>query len=1056
MRRKIYLSAISIIICTIKMNAAVITVNPAGGANYTSLSSAISAALSGDTIMLSGTITGEGVAGEGIIINKNISIFGVSPSTSIIQAAASQNTANRRVITVYANRTVLLKNLTIRHGKTATSGYPQQWGGGILNYGILTVDNCIIRNNNANSSGGGIYNDSYYQVGANGNLTVTNSTVCNNVGADYGSGICSGYFTTVMKLTNVTVFGNTGSSAIALDRSANTYITNCTVANNGSSGIWTYAGGNTLYMKNTIVADNASTDFVLLSGAAVVESHNIVESSSGYTFTGSGTITGQQTYLDLDNVLLDNGSLFETPTLALYASSVAIDAGTSSGMNGVVPIPCKDQRGYMSATTRDIGAFEYDAALNVPGSITVSAHPSPVVACSGSPAVFSISSNAESFQWRKNGNPIRGATSSVLTINSPGVTDAATYDCVLSKSCAVMLSNTATLTLDNAPPAFDVATLPDIVVSCGSAVSAPTATDNCSGSITGITSDPTNFSTPGIYAINWTYSDANGNNSYQTQNVFVEDTIAPVPQLSSLPQITADCYVTLNAPLANDNCAGTLSAITNDPVTYMVPGTYQVNWIYSDGNGNSFTQVQAVLITDAIAPVPDVNSLPLISSSCSVSLVPPTATDNCSGLVMASTSDPTTFSVPGNYTVTWTYNDGNGNTSTQTQQVEVTDNIAPVADVASLPQITADCSVQVAAPSATDNCAGSVIATTSDPQYYNSPGSYIINWVYDDGHGNQSGQSQNIVITDNQAPVPVVSSLPDIHASCGYMALAPQSMDNCAGTVNAHTADPVVFGTTGTYQIEWIYSDGNGNSVSQTQNVIITDQIAPVPDLHTLPAVSAICNVTLTPPGASDNCNGNIIATSSDPISYTEPGQYNVTWIYEDASGNSVSQNQTVIITGLDLSVSQNGNTLVSGATSVSYQWLNCSAGFSLVPGQNTATFSPAVSGDYAVRISNGICADTSACYSVIVTSSEYGYLNNSTSFAFYPNPSSGIVNADLTAFNKILKLSLLNHLGEEVKEWNHLKGGRHSLDLGELASGLYHVRIITEEKVLSDRIIIQ
>jgi hypothetical protein len=55
--------------------------------------------------------------------------------------------------------------------------------------------------------------------------------------------------------------------------------------------------------------------------------------------------------------------------------------------------------------------------------------------------------------------------------------------------------------------------------------------------------------------------------------------------------------------------------------------------------------------------------------------------------------------------VTWTYNDGNGNTSTQTQNVVINDTTAPVASVASLADVTAQCSVtSLVAPTATDNC----------------------------------------------------------------------------------------------------------------------------------------------------------------------------------------------------------------------------------------------------------------------------------------------------------------------------------------------------------------
>lgn len=57
----------------------------------------------------------------------------------------------------------------------------------------------------------------------------------------------------------------------------------------------------------------------------------------------------------------------------------------------------------------------------------------------------------------------------------------------------------------------------------------------------------------------------------------------------------------------------------------------------------------------------------------------PTATDNCTGQITATTSDPLDYSAQGTYTITWNYNDGNGNASSQTQTV--------IVDASSLDQV---------------------------------------------------------------------------------------------------------------------------------------------------------------------------------------------------------------------------------------------------------------------------------------------------------------------------------------------------------------------------------
>ena len=85
--------------------------------------------------------------------------------------------------------------------------------------------------------------------------------------------------------------------------------------------------------------------------------------------------------------------------------------------------------------------------------------------------------------------------------------------------------------------------------------------------------------------------------------------------------------------------------------------------------------------------------------------------------------------------------------------VIVKDNESPVPDLATLPDVTGQCSATATAPSATDNCAGSVIGTTSDSTSYSTQGTRTITWTYNDGKGNTSTQSQTVIVHDTQNPV---------------------------------------------------------------------------------------------------------------------------------------------------------------------------------------------------------------------------------------------------------------------------------------------------------------
>jgi hypothetical protein len=355
-----------------------------------------------------------------------------------------------------------------------------------------------------------------------------------------------------------------------------------------------------------------------------------------------------------------------------------------------------------------------------------------------------------------------------------------------------------------------------------------------------------------------------------------------------------------DTPTATDNCAGALTATTGDSLTYNTQGTNTIHWTFDDGNGNTIGQTQRVIVADTTAPVPDLVSLPDVVAQCSVSVTNvPAATDNCSGTVTGTTEDTLTYSEQGTNTIHWVFSDGHGNTSSQNQRVIVRDTIAPVAEVDELSVVTGQCSATVTAPTATDNCDGAITATTEDPTTYNAQGTNVVHWVYTDSKGNTSTQNQTVIVADTIAPVPDAESLPDVIAQCAVTVTnVPTATDACVGAINGTTEDPLTYSEQGTNTIHWVFADGRGNSVEQTQRVIIQDTVAPVPDVETLPVIGGGIPLVLTAPTATDACVGTVVATTEDPTTYDTIGTNTVHWVYDDGHGNTTEQTQTVIIDG--------------------------------------------------------------------------------------------------------------------------------------------------------------
>jgi gliding motility-associated-like protein len=443
--------------------------------------------------------------------------------------------------------------------------------------------------------------------------------------------------------------------------------------------------------------------------------------------------------------------------------------------------------------------------------------------------------------------------------------------------------------------------IPDVTGECVVVVTPPTTTDFCDGTVTGTTLDPLVYTSEGLYTISWTFTDLAGNSIVLPQNVIVDDVTAPVPVIPALPNVNAECQVaSIIPPTAMDNCSSIITAVTSTIFPITTPGLTLIVWSYDDGNGNVITQNQEVNILDVTSPVAVLANLADVTSECQVtSITAPNATDNCSGLLIGTTLTVFPINTQGTTVVTWTYIDGNGNTSTQNQNVIITDVTAPVVDVASLSDVISICQVtSLMAPTASDNCSGTVLGTTAAVFPITTQGTTTVLWTFVDGNGNFSTQSQNIVINDNIAPFVDLAALPSVTGECSITSLtAPTATDNCAGSVTgSHNA---IFPITlqGTTLVTWTYDDGNGNIETQIQEVILNDLSAPVPDGLSLADVIADCSLaTLTDPTATDNCSGFVTVSNDATLPFTAVGTYVVTWMYTDAAGNNSAQTQNVII----------------------------------------------------------------------------------------------------------------------------------------------------------------
>jgi hypothetical protein len=264
----------------------------------------------------------------------------------------------------------------------------------------------------------------------------------------------------------------------------------------------------------------------------------------------------------------------------------------------------------------------------------------------------------------------------------------------------------------------------------------------------------------------------------------------------------------------------------------------------ADGVWSLYDFDPAVLV-DFDAPVADVATLADVQGSCEVTtLTAPTATDACTGMQVTGTTDAT-LPITANSVITWTYDDGNGNTLTQSQNVVVVDNTAPVADVAALADVNGQCEVTaLTAPTATDNCA--VAITVTNNATFPITSNATVTWTYDDGNGNTSIQTQNVVIADTVDPVAIGQDITiDLAGNNSITILGSDidngSTDNCSAVTV--TASPDTFTAIGIYTVTLTATDATGNIGSTTAQVTVDDTLS-VESLELAKAIKLYPNPT--------------------------------------------------------------------------------------------------------------------------------------------------------------------------------------------------------------------
>jgi len=323
------------------------TVDAGGGGDYTTIAAAVAAASSGDTISI--VSAGAHTENSITISNKDLTIAGLGANQTIVQAAATRDTAGAGIFTLKNSATVTFQDMTLRHGDAVSGSaiYIPKW-----NDVHLTVERCAFVDNDA-SAGGYLGGGAIYHGDANagkGDLTISDCTFSgNNVADGGGAAVLAGSLATTI-IRNSTFSDNAAlhdqswlyGGVVSMGPDITGLVQNCTFVGNeftGFGGVTNQQGGvaiagnNITTVESCVFADNVGLGrgIVNLDGPGTDPFGTIKNSLSEgdiltWTTDGGGN-TQNAADAGVDPNLAYNGG--PTMTHMLLDGSPAIDTGSN-------------------------------------------------------------------------------------------------------------------------------------------------------------------------------------------------------------------------------------------------------------------------------------------------------------------------------------------------------------------------------------------------------------------------------------------------------------------------------------------------------------------------------------------------------------------------------------------------------------------------------------------------------------------------------------------------------------------------------------------------------
>jgi len=888
-----------------------------------------------------------------------------------------------------------LDGFYIRGGNAAgVAGDYHTWrGGGIYNWqSTPTIANCVIYQNVAEVSGGGIANEAGPAGAANAQirncLIVLNTA---NRGLDSFSNPIRG---------GAGIFNNQSSPVITFMTNANNTLTDNSTGLFGLNSGGVYNWDASPIINSSIFADNPGAvvdEGPLGSTAASV----ITYTRAGVLYPGVGNIT--------DNPQLDANWMPQP-------GSPCIDTADPAQMGDDIRGVPRPINGGVAAVS-DMGAYEYSPN-------------GPAPACLNAAIDLAVQNQITDPQviFDPDNSVIEGGLWYLEVENKTfGCADIPTSTLQLTAYDILGRTGTCTATItvsETVPPTAAADPITVTLDSSGNYTLSATdiqtigagSTDNCGIDWNESTVEPNSFTCAQAgtaVPVTLTVQDVNGNSATASTTVNVMDNIPPVASCGSITVNLglSGTYTLSQADVqalgagSTDNCGINWGASSVTPNTFAcanvgTPVTVTLNLVDSSGN-TATCNTGSVTVQDVTPGVINgvtqrnfvVNAGPYTLAQA---LSGVTATDLCSGDITSSltvtcrdaNNNPVPFPIPDNdpaytpypYTFTLTYSatDGSGNTASVSTSLILIDNYLPVITLNGANPVTVECpnSYTDAGATATDAESGDLTANiqvSGLPITTGVPGTYTVTYsVQDPVTYVWSYATRTVNVVDTTPPVLTLLGNSVMPHQVGTPFVDPgwTATDTCADdlTTAVVVTGTVDVNTPGTYVLTYNVTDGF-NAVSATRTVavgnVVTFTVQPADGKYYVDATPFTLTAQFinginetgyrwfyTKNGGTPQAIGTVQPVPSDNVLTltVNPAVYGVgnytfyVEVYDDGGANPSAAAQVEIDTHLTVSQGLANIALQSGANydwsftvtgglgTVSYQWYRDDGSKAFVP----------------------------------------------------------------------------------------------------------------------------